>query len=116
SLNILLKLMSVVALVIGPSIALPSEDIMTAYVSDGIMQKEIVTQDVKIHMMENEDGTYKAVVTTVTTKNEETSTSYENFTGTEAEVKAYVETLKNQNNTYESSTAYLQVVEDVIIK
>lgn len=116
SLNILLKLMSVVALVIAPSIALPSEEIMTAYIPDDSIQKEIVIQEVKVNMMENEDGTYKAVVTTVTTKNEETSTSYENFTGTEAEVKAEIEAFKNRNNTYEFSTANVQVVDDVIVK
>lgn len=116
SLNILLKLMSVVALVIAPSIALPPAEIMTAYVSDDIIQKEIVTQEVKMNLMENEDGTYKGVVTTVTTTNEETSTSYENFTGTVAEVKAHIEAFKNRDNTYESSTASVQVVDDVIVK
>src|SRR5690606_31254135 len=116
SLNILLKLMSVVALVIAPSIALPSEEIMTAYIPDDSIQKKIVIQEVKVNMMENEDGTYKAVVTTVTTTNEETSTSYENFTGTEAEVKAHIEAFKNRDNTYESSTASIQVDEELIVK
>src|SRR5690606_38203031 len=52
SLNILLKLMSVVALVIAPSIALPSEEIMTAYIPDDSIQKKIVIQEVKVNMME----------------------------------------------------------------
>ncbi|OYX26290.1 MAG: sodium-translocating pyrophosphatase [Flavobacteriales bacterium 32-35-8] len=115
SLNILLKLMSVVALVIAPSIALDNE-IMTAYVSNDEVQKEIVSKEVKVDMMENEDGTYKAVVTTVITQDGEMSTSYENFTGTEAEVKANVETFKKKNKTNKSEAANLQITEDVIIK
>ncbi|WP_100610831.1 sodium-translocating pyrophosphatase [Confluentibacter lentus] len=116
SLNILLKLMSVVALVIAPSIALPSDEVMTAYVSNNDIETEMVSKEIKVDMMENEDGTYKAVVTTVITKNGETSTSYENFTGTEAEVKANVETFKNKDNAVKSKTANLQITEDVIIK
>src|SRR5690606_39191957 len=66
SLNILLKLMSVVALVIAPSIALDSDD-MAAYVLDSTPQKEMVFKDVKVDMTENEDGTFKAIVTTTVT-------------------------------------------------
>lgn len=117
SLNILLKLMSVVALVIAPSIALNSDEIKAAYISDEIIQKEIVTKEVKVNMIENEDGTHKAVVSTVTIMNGDTSTSYENFTGTEAEVKAFVETLKIKDGyAYESSTANVQVLDKDIIE
>ncbi|PKQ43692.1 sodium-translocating pyrophosphatase [Confluentibacter flavum] len=116
SLNILLKLMSVVALVIAPSIALPSDDIMTAYVSNNEIQKEMVSKEVKVDMMENEDGSYKAVVTTVISKNGETSTSYESFTGTEEAVKANVEAFKNKDNTDKSETTNAQIVEEVIVK
>ena len=115
SLNILLKLMSVVALVIAPSIALDNE-VVTAYVSNKDLPKEMVSKEVKVDMMQNEDGTYKAVVTTVITKNGETSTSYENFTGTEAEVKANIETFQKKDNAVKSETANLQIVEDIIIK
>lgn len=118
SLNILLKLMSVVALVIAPSIALPSDDVMTAYVTDQVVQKEMITKDVKIATLENEDGTYTGVVTTITTNNStgETSTSYENFTGTEAEVKSSIEAFKNNEESYLTSTANVHQGEDAIIK
>lgn len=118
SLNILLKLMSVVALVIAPSIALPSDDVMTAYVTDQVVQKEMITKDVKIATLENEDGTYTGVVTTITTNNStgETSTSYENFTGTEAEVKSSIEAFKNNEESYLTSTASVHQEEDAIIK
>ncbi|WP_157207179.1 sodium-translocating pyrophosphatase [Mariniflexile maritimum] len=92
SLNILLKLMSVVALVIAPSIALTSE-VVTAYVSDQATEKVEVTKDVKVTMHTNEDGSVKAVVTTIVEENGITSTTYETFQGDEAEVKAKVATM-----------------------
>jgi K(+)-stimulated pyrophosphate-energized sodium pump len=118
SLNILLKLMSVVALVIAPGIALPSDEVMTAYVTDQVVQKEMITKDVKIATLENEDGTYTGVVTTITTNNStgETSTSYENFTGTEAEVKSSIEAFKNNEESHLTSTASVHQEKDAIIK
>ncbi|WP_242202792.1 sodium-translocating pyrophosphatase [Aestuariivivens insulae] len=94
SLNILLKLMSVVALVIAPSLV--DSDAAMAYVSGDTIAKEQVevSKEVKVKMTTNDDGTVKAVVTTVTTENGETSTAYETFEGTEAEVKASIETLE----------------------
>ena len=91
SLNILLKLMSIVALVIAPSIAL-SADGMTAYASNA---KDSISKEVKVEMNQNEDGTFKAIVTTTTSENEETKTDYQVIEGTEAEVKAKVEALKD---------------------
>lgn len=95
SLNILLKLMSVVALVIAPSIAL-SSDVVTAYVSENAPEKVEITKEVKVAMHNNDDGTVKAVVTTITTNNGEKSTSYETFQGGEAEVKASIAALNNK--------------------
>ncbi|MFI1771944.1 sodium-translocating pyrophosphatase [Thalassobellus citreus] len=97
SLNILLKLMSVVALVIAPSIAMDSE-VVTAYVSEG-NDTELVTisKEVKVDMTNNEDGTVKAVVTTVTTENGVKSTSYETFEGAEADVKMSIDALNESN-------------------
>jgi len=92
SLNILLKLMSIVALVIAPSIALSSDGMM-AYTEDANAKVE-VSKQVKVDMNQNEDGTFKAVVTTTITENAETKTDYKVFEGTEAEVKAQVEALK----------------------
>ncbi|MGC6432115.1 MAG: sodium-translocating pyrophosphatase [Jejuia sp.] len=89
SLNILLKLMSVVALVIAPSIAL-SSDVVTAYVSeDNKIEQVEIQKEVKVKLTETEkEGIVKAVVTTVTTENGEASTTYETITGTEEEVEA----------------------------
>ncbi|MFL1013278.1 sodium-translocating pyrophosphatase [Flavisericum labens] len=95
SLNILLKLMSVVALVIAPSIAL-SSDVVTAYVSEDVQLEQIeVTKEVEVKMNKNEDGTVKAVVTTTTTKNGEESVVYETFEGLEEEVKTKIEALNS---------------------
>ena len=96
SLNILLKLMSVVALVIAPSIAL-SSDAMTAYNSQKaateMVAKEI-QKEVRVEMKKNEDGTVKATVTTTTTENGKEIVNEEVFAGTEEEVLAKVEAFK----------------------
>jgi K(+)-stimulated pyrophosphate-energized sodium pump len=89
SLNILLKLMSVVALVIAPSIALSSEGMSN--LSDNVE----VSKQVKVAINANEDGTYKALVTTTTTENGEAVTNEQTFEGTEAEVKDKVDALKD---------------------
>lgn len=99
SLNILLKLMSVVALVIAPSIAL-SADAVTAYVSDDNKIEHVeIQKEVKVELTETDDnGIVKAVVTTVTTENGEESTTYETITGTKSEVEAKLEALKKKDN------------------
>ena len=91
SLNILLKLMSIVALVIAPSIAL-SSDGLTAYAAN---TNDNISKEVKVEMDQNEDGIFKAIVTTTTTENEETKTDYQVIEGTEAEVKSKLEALKD---------------------
>ena len=101
SLNILLKLMSVVALVIAPSIALSSE-VVTAYVTVNTPEKIEITKEVKVDKHKNDDGTYKAIVTTITNENGQVKTSYETFVGTEDEVNASIEALKS--TTGKSST------------
>lgn len=93
SLNILLKLMSVVALVIAPSIAL-SSDTMTAYNTDKAaieMSAKEIQKEVRVEMKKNDDGTVNATVTTTTTENGEESVTEEMFAGTEEEVKAKLE-------------------------
>ncbi|MFI1744332.1 sodium-translocating pyrophosphatase [Thalassobellus sediminis] len=103
SLNILLKLMSVVALVIAPSIAMNSE-VVTAYVSEGNDTELVaISKEVKVDMTNNEDGTVKAVVTTVTTENGEKSTSYETFEGAEDEVKSSIDLLKGLTLNYNTT-------------
>jgi K(+)-stimulated pyrophosphate-energized sodium pump len=91
SLNILLKLMSVVALVIAPSIAL-SADGMTAYTEN---TNASISKEVKVEMSSDDAGVYKAVVTTTTTEKGETKTDYQVIEGSEDEVKAKLEALKD---------------------
>ena len=95
SLNILLKLMSVVALVIAPSIAITSEGIAAYNSEQDAIENIEVLKEVKVEVSNNEDGTVKAVVTTVTSENGEESTAYETFEGSEAEVKANIDALKD---------------------
>ncbi|WP_339916798.1 sodium-translocating pyrophosphatase [Yeosuana marina] len=92
SLNILLKLMSVVALVIAPSIALDS-DAATAYAETGTMS----SKEVNVLMENNNEGAYTATVTTVTNNNGEQTTDKQVFEGTEEEVKASVDALNDTN-------------------
>ena len=93
SLNILLKLMSVVALVIAPSIAI-SGDTMTAY-NEGKMNTELVAKQmekrVELKMDKNDDGLTTTVITTTTTENGQETVSEQVFEGTEEEVKAKIE-------------------------
>ncbi len=98
SLNILLKLMSVVALVIAPSLV--DSDTVMAYVSndDNTELVNNISKDVKVEMNEVEAGVFKAVVTTVVNENGEKSTSYETFEGTETEVNQAVSDLKKAVN------------------
>jgi len=97
SLNILLKLMSVVALVIAPSIALDAVEV-TDYSKEKaateVVAKEI-SKEIKVEMTTNDDGTVKATVTTNTTENGEATTDVKIIEGTEEEVKAELETLKD---------------------
>jgi K(+)-stimulated pyrophosphate-energized sodium pump len=96
SLNILLKLMSVVALVIAPSIALNAVDV--ADYSKEKSATEVVAKEIKkevnVEMSKNVDGTVIATVTTTTTENGKISTEKKVIEGTEEEVKAELESLK----------------------
>jgi K(+)-stimulated pyrophosphate-energized sodium pump len=94
SLNILLKLMSVVALVIAPSIAI-SSDSLTAYAEqNGVTE---VKKEVRVEMNKNEDGLVKAVVTITTAENGVDETRELVFEGSEDEVKAQVEELQKSD-------------------
>lgn len=89
SLNILLKLMSVVALVIAPSIAL-SGDTLTAY-NQGKYTNQIEKQ-VEVKMEKNNEGLTKArVVITAIANNGEETVSEQVFKGTEEEVEAKID-------------------------
>ena len=86
SLNILLKLMSVVALVIAPSIAI-SADKMMAYNEERIPTEVVEQQEqqIRVEMSNTEDGTFKAIVTTTTEINGEVREEVKEFAGTTKE-------------------------------
>ncbi|MBT8179488.1 MAG: sodium-translocating pyrophosphatase [Eudoraea sp.] len=116
SLNILLKLMSVVALVIAPSIAI-SADAVTAY-NENEPAMEMVQQEVKkevtVEMKDMGEGLFQAVVTTVTDKNGEVIQDQQIFEGTIEEVKAKIAAF---NETDESVKVKIEkVVEEVEIE
>jgi len=90
SLNILLKLMSVVALVIAPSIAI-SGDTLTAYNETKTEYTQSVRQTaVNVEMDTNADGLTKAIITTTVTENGKETISEQIFEGTEEEVQAKI--------------------------
>jgi K(+)-stimulated pyrophosphate-energized sodium pump len=104
SLNILIKLMSVVALVIAPSIHVDTEtptkvaDNMTEITVDlHKMHKTNETNEIQVQMSKQDDGTFKAVVTTTLTKEGKVITNEQVFTGTETEVKEQVHKLKGMD-------------------
>ena len=115
SLNILLKLMSVVALVIAPSIAL-SSDAVSEYAENKAeteLVEKAITKEVKVNMEKNDDGTVKAIVTTTITENGETTTEDKVFEGTEVEVKAKLEALKSVDVKVEGEKVLEKAIEEV---
>ncbi len=102
SLNILIKLMSVVALVIAPSIHVDTPtkvaDNMTEITVDlHKMHKTDATNEIQVQMTKQDDGTFKAVVTTTLTEGDKTTSNKQIFTGTETEVKEQVHKLKGMD-------------------
>jgi K(+)-stimulated pyrophosphate-energized sodium pump len=100
SLNILLKLMSVVALVIAPSIAL-SSDTVSEQVNDVKpaieMVAQVVQKQVQVEMTTNDDGTAKATVITSSTVNGETTKEETVFEGTKETVQKSLDDLEKDN-------------------
>src|SRR5210317_1581917 len=95
SLNILLKLMSVVALVIAPSIAI-SSDALTAYNAEN--SKAEVKKEIKVEMKKNDNDRVKAVVTITTMENGAENSRELIFEGSEEEVKEQIEALDDVNS------------------
>jgi len=99
SLNILIKLMSVVALIIASSLPQPEAPAKTAGMNISAtihqMHKTDATKKVQVKMTKQDDGTFKAVITTLVTKDGKITTNKKVFTGTEAEVKAQVKKLQS---------------------
>jgi K(+)-stimulated pyrophosphate-energized sodium pump len=114
SLNILLKLMSVVALVIAPSIAM-SSDSVSAYAANDLHTEHVekMSKSVEVNMESNDDGTVKAIVTTTITKDGESTTEDTIFEGTEEDVKAKLDALKDVAVKIKTKKVIKEVVEEV---
>lgn len=93
SLNILLKLISVVALVIAPSIAL-SSDSVSAYTGEA---KNEVRKEISVAWEDNQDGSVTARVTSVLHTGGEQTVREQSFTGTADQVQAKVEGLADND-------------------
>jgi len=102
SLNILLKLMSVVALVIAPSIALSLDN-------DSAMN----TNEIRVEMTSENGEMAKAIITNTTTENGEVVTEEKIIEGTEEEVKAQIDALKDVNVKIKTKKIIKEVVEEV---
>ncbi len=107
SLNILLKLMSVVALVIAPSIAL-STDSLTAYAENGMFKE--VKKEVRVKMESQPDDMVKAIVTTTTTEERKTASNEYVYTGSPEEVEARINALRQEK---ETDTKVNKVIKEV---
>jgi K(+)-stimulated pyrophosphate-energized sodium pump len=115
SLNILLKLMSVVALVIAPSIALDKAELNTYNVEDistEIASTVEVSKDINVVMKVNEDGSVTATVKTTTVKDGETISEEKVISGTEEEVKRTVELLKEEGKKVNKKEIIIKEVVD----
>ena len=102
SLNILLKLMSVVALVIAPSIALSLDN-------DSAMN----TNEIRVEMTSENGEMAKAIITTTTTENGEVVTEEKIIEGTLEEVKAKVDALE-ENISVDVKIKTKKVIKEVV--
>ncbi|MDP5231929.1 MAG: sodium-translocating pyrophosphatase [Cellulophaga sp.] len=105
SLNILLKLMSVVALVIAPSIAVTAEG-MAAYTND----KQSIEKVVQVDAVET--ALSEATIVYTTTTNGIAVTEEKIFKGTQAEVKAQL--LAFENTTVNNNSSDIEVKIDKV--
>ncbi|MEM8765494.1 MAG: sodium-translocating pyrophosphatase [Bacteroidota bacterium] len=107
SLNILLKLMSVVALVIAPSlVSMSSADEVSmtkadgtviTITEDGMTETKQVEKQVKVEVSNTADGAFKAIVTTSSEVAGEMETEVKEFTAaTKAELEQLIEAYKEK--------------------
>ncbi|MEJ2113447.1 MAG: sodium/proton-translocating pyrophosphatase, partial [Flavobacteriaceae bacterium] len=112
SMNILIKLTCLVGLVIAPILGGHSAEETTA-MNDVVND---IKKEIKVELTSNDDKTAKAVVTTTTTKNGETSTDYQVIEGNMEEVKAKLEALKGVDVKVDSKNVVKEVTEEEIIE
>ncbi|WP_222983295.1 sodium-translocating pyrophosphatase [Flagellimonas meishanensis] len=105
SLNILLKLMSVVALVIAPSLVslspadevslLKEDGTKISITTEGMKETKAVVEQIKVELSNTAEGTYKAIVTSTAEVEGEIVEEVKEFTATtKEEVEKLVETYK----------------------
>jgi len=105
SLNILIKLMSVVALIIASSLPQSNNNPTKVAINTEVtasMNKTDLNKEVKVKMTKLNDGTFKAVVTTTITQDGKTTTNNKIFKGSETEVKTKINNFRKQNITVNS--------------
>nr|WP_297788073.1 sodium-translocating pyrophosphatase [uncultured Allomuricauda sp.] len=106
SLNILLKLMSVVALVIAPSLVslAPADEVgmikedgtMITITEEGMKETKAVEKQIRMEVSNTEDGAYKAIVTTSTNINGEVVEETKEFTAdTKEELEKKIQEYKS---------------------
>ena len=106
SLNILLKLMSVVALVIAPSLVslAPADEVgmlkedgtMISITEEGMKETKAVEKQIRVEVSNTEDGAYKAIVTSSTNINAEVVEETEEFTAdTKEELEKKIQEYKS---------------------
>ena len=83
------------------------------HIEHNIVNGKEMGKEVKVEMTKNDDGSVKAVVTTTTTENGEAVTKDEIFEGTEAEVKAKLDALKDVNVKVEGKKVVKEIIEEV---
>ncbi|MBO0342962.1 MAG: sodium-translocating pyrophosphatase [Bacteroidota bacterium] len=106
SLNILLKLMSVVALVIAPSLVslapademgmLKQDGTMITITEEGMKETKAVEKQIRVEVSNTADGTYKAIVTSSTNSNGEVVEETDEFTAdTKEELEKKIQEYKS---------------------
>ena len=126
SMNILIKLTCLVGLVIAPILGGHSEEgmAMTEEVNvwidkDGNKHEisgdaEFISEkEISVEMTKNDDGTVKAIVTTTSNENGEESTKEEIIEGTEEEVKAKVEALKDSEGEVKGKKVVKKIIKEI---
>jgi K(+)-stimulated pyrophosphate-energized sodium pump len=107
SLNILLKLMSVVALVIAPSIAMSGDSRMATTTEEA---SKTITMNVE------NDAMAEATVAYTTIVNGEEVTEEKTYTGTKAEVEAQLKEFENAEVKTKGATTEITVEKEVLQK
>jgi K(+)-stimulated pyrophosphate-energized sodium pump len=102
SMNILIKLTCLIGLVIAPILGGHGVDTITNVQAATVIEQPVVTaqessQEISIDRQKDADGKVTATVTiSKTTNNEEVKTEQKTFEGTEDEVNAQIDALKNK--------------------